>query len=180
MGTRLRWIFKLLKKNNNKKVSWNSWASHIHDNFLHVSLLIYKVLHNRTKCNKGRRVNRINPCHRSLIMLNVKLLWISRMNQLPHCVLSLYNTDVSSIWPHVLYFITPLWLIHRMRMSTISTNVGRWHVCCRCLNNTVIRAWSFKYPCSISIDFEHGRVPLISTGATESRKGGNRHRWKYR
>lgn len=93
---------------------------------LHVSLLIYKVLHNRSKCNKGRRVNRIKPCHRSLIMLNVKILWISRMNQLPHCVLSLYNTDVSSIWPHVLYFITPLWLIHRMRMSTISTNVGRW------------------------------------------------------
>lgn len=126
MGTRLRWIFKLFKKNNNKKVSWNSWASHIHDHFLHVSLFIYKVLHNRSKCNKGRRVNRTKPCHRSLIMLNVKLLWISRMNQLPHCVLSLYNTDVSSIWPHVLYFITPLWLIHRMRMSTISTNVGRW------------------------------------------------------
>lgn len=126
MGTRLRWIFKLFKKNNNKKVSWNSWASHIHDHFLHVSLFIYKVPHNRTKCNKGRRVNRINPCHRSLIMFNVKILWISRTNQLPHCVLSLYYTDVSSIWPHVLYFITPLWLIHRMRMSTISTNVGRW------------------------------------------------------
>lgn len=119
-------IQTLKKKNNNKKVSWNSWASHIHDHFWHVSLFIYKVLHNRTNCNKGRRVNRINPCHRSLIMLNVKLLWISRMNQLPHCVLSLYNTDVSSIWPHVLYFITPVWLIHRMRMSTISTNVGRW------------------------------------------------------
>lgn len=124
-GTRLRWISKPLfwiKTWN----SWASWASHLHDHLLHVSLLIYKVLHNRSKCNKGRRVNRTKPCHRSLIMLNVKLLWISRMNQLPHCVLSLYNTDVSSIWPHVLYFITPLWLIHRMRMSTISTNVGRW------------------------------------------------------